>query len=67
MPRAMRDMGEELSALATLPLPSGGATTNMGGVVINVYGAEGQDVNALADVVMYRLQSAVERKEAVFA
>lgn len=67
MPRAMRDMSEELSALATLPLPSGGATTNMGGVVINVYGAEGQDVNALADVVMYRLQSAVERKEAVFA
>lgn len=67
MPRAMRDMGEELSALATLPLPSSGATTNMGGVVINVYGAEGQDVNALADVVMYRLQSAVERKEAVFA
>ena len=67
MPRAMRDMGEELSALATLPLPSGGATTNMGGVVINVYGAEGQDVNDLADVVMYRLQSAVERKEAVFA
>lgn len=67
MPRAMRDMGDELSALATLPLPSGGTTTNMGGVVINVYGAEGQDVNALADVVMYRLQSAVERKEAVFA
>lgn len=67
MPRAMRDMGEELSVLATLPLPSGGTTTNMGGVVINVYGAEGQDVNALADVVMYRLQSAVERKEAVFA
>ena len=67
MPRAMREMGEELSALATLPLPSGGSTTNMGGVVINVYGAEGQDVNALADVVMYRLQSAVERKEAVFA
>lgn len=67
MPRAMRDMGEELSALATLPLPTGGATTNMGGVVINVYGAEGQDVNVLADVVMYRLQSAVERKEAVFA
>ena len=67
MPRAMRDMGEELSALATLPLPSGGTTTNMGGVVINVYGAEGEDVNALADVVMYRLQSAVERKEAVFA
>lgn len=66
MPRAMRDMGEELSALSALPL-GGGTTTNMGGVVLNVYGAEGQDVNALADAVMYRLQHAVERREAVFA
>ncbi len=68
MPRAMRDMGEELSALSAIPLPGGSvSTTNMGGVVINVYGADGQDVEALADTVMYRLQSAVERKEAVFA
>ena len=66
MPRAMRDMSEELSALSALPM-SGGTTTNMGGVVLNVYGAEGQDVNALADAVMYRLQHAVERREAVFA
>ncbi len=66
MPKAMRDMGEELSALSALPI-SGGTTTNMGGVVLNVYGAEGQDVNALADAVMYRLQHAVERREAVFA
>ena len=66
MPRAMRDMGEELSALSALPM-GGGTTTNMGGVVLNVYGAEGQDVNALADAVMYRLQHAVERREAVFA
>lgn len=66
MPRAMRDMGEELSALSALPV-GGGTTTNMGGVVLNVYGAEGQDVNALADAVMYKLQHAVERREAVFA
>lgn len=66
MPRAMRDMSEELSALSALPI-GGGTTTNMGGVVLNVYGAEGQDVNALADAVMYRLQHAVERREAVFA
>lgn len=66
MPKAMRDMGEELSALSALPM-GGGTTTNMGGVVLNVYGAEGQDVNALADAVMYRLQHAVERREAVFA
>ena len=67
MPKAMRDMGAELSALSTLPLPGGGTTTNLGGVNIVVYGAEGQDVNALADAVMYRLQHAVERREAVFA
>ena len=69
MPRAMRAMGDELAALTDVPLPGAGSTTttNMGGVVLNVYGAEGQDVNALADAVMYRLQSAVERREAVFA
>lgn len=66
MPRAMRDMSEELSALSALPM-GGCTTTNMGGVVLNVYGAEGQDVNALADAVMYKLQHAVERREAVFA
>lgn len=69
MPRAMRAMGDELAALTDIPLPGAGSTTttNMGGVVLNVYGAEGQDVNALADAVMYRLQSAVDRREAVFA
>lgn len=69
MPRAMRAMGDELAALTDIPLPGAGSTTttNMGGVVLNIYGAEGQDVNALADAVMYRLQSAVERREAVFA
>lgn len=69
MPRAMRAMGDELAALTDIPLPGAGSTTttNMGGIVLNVYGAEGQDVNALADAVMYRLQSAVERREAVFA
>lgn len=68
MPKAMREMGEMVGELATVPLPgSSTSTTNVGGVQITVYGAEGQDVNALADVVMYRLQSAVERKEAVFA
>lgn len=67
MPKAMRDMGAELSALSALPMPGGGTTTNLGGVNIVVYGAEGQDVNALADVVMYKLQHAVERREAVFA
>lgn len=67
MPKAMRDMGAELSALSTLPLPGGGTTTNLGGVNIVVYGAQGQDVSELADIVMARMQSAVERRGAVFA
>ena len=40
---------------------------NMGGVSINVYGAAGQDVNQLADIVMTKMQNAVSRREAVFA
>ena len=67
MPKAMRDMGAELSALSTMPLPGGGTTTNLGGVSIVVYGAQGQDVSELADIVMARMQGAVERREAVFA
>lgn len=66
MPRAMRDMGAQLSALSAIPMP-GSATTNLGGVNIVVYGAQGQDVSELADIVMARMQSAVERREAVFA
>lgn len=68
MPRAMRDMGQELSALSNIPIPGSVTnTTHMGGVSITVYGAQGQDVNALADVIMYKMQSAVESREAVFA
>ena len=66
MPKAMRDMGAQLSALSAIPMP-GGTTTNLGGVSIAVYGAQGQDVSELADIVMARMQSAVERREAVFA
>lgn len=66
MPRAMRDMGAQLSALSAIPM-HGSTTTNLGGVNIVVYGAQGQDVSELADIVMARMQSAVERREAVFA
>lgn len=66
MPRAMRDMGKQLSALSAIPMP-GSTTTNLGGVNIVVYGAQGQDVSELADIVMARMQTAVESREAVFA
>lgn len=49
------------------PSVGGGRVANYGGVSINVYGAAGQDVNSLADIIMERLQSAVDRREAVFA
>lgn len=36
-------------------------------VTINVYGAEGQDVRTLADIVMERIQHSIDRQEAAFA
>ncbi len=53
-------------SLATLTSASG-STTNYGGVSINVYAQPGQDVNAIADTVMRKMQTAVERKNAVWA
>ncbi len=44
----------------------GSTTTNWGGINIQVYGADGQDVNALADAVMRRMQAEVNRREAVW-
>ena len=45
---------------------AGGRSVSLGGVEIKVYGAQGQDVNQLADVVMQKLERAVRKKEAVF-
>lgn len=36
-------------------------------IVVNVYGAEGQDVSALADIVADRIQMRIERTAAVYA
>lgn len=41
-------------------------TTHLGGVQILVYGAPGQDVRELADIISERLDDVVTRKEAVF-
>lgn len=41
--------------------------TNKTSVVLNVYGAEGQDEAALADIVMERIQRTVNRQEALYA
>lgn len=42
-------------------------TTNLGGINIVVYGAPGQDVQKLADIIMDEMQSATNRKGAVWA
>lgn len=68
------EAGPELLTMAgnravVQPLGSGGTTnnTNLGGVTMNIYGAPGQDVNQLADVVADKLQRATVRRGAVWA
>lgn len=46
---------------------SSGAVTNMGGININVYGRDGQNARDIAEAVMAEIQSAVDRRGAVFA
>lgn len=48
------------------PLTSQNKTTNLGGINITVYGAPGQDVQELADIIMTEQESAVRQREAVF-
>jgi len=40
---------------------------NYGGVSINVYSRQGQDIDSLADEIMYRIEDATKQKEAVWA
>lgn len=42
-------------------------STNVGGITMNIYGAEGQDINALADIIETRLSNSINRREAVYA
>lgn len=56
------------------PLPSRYAATSGGGgsytgspISINVYAAEGQDENLIAELVMRKIETATQRKGAVFA
>lgn len=64
------EAGAELLTVAggrAIVQPLGGTTnhnTNLGGVSIVVYGAPGQNVRELADIVMAEMQSSYSRKEA---
>ena len=78
MPSAIADMESQMDNLvigASASLnginavsPVGNSVSNnYGGFVINVNAAEGQSANDIAEAVMYRIQNAVNRREAVFA
>ena len=61
-------MNAEVSAYGTSGAAMVGDTTNItgGNIAINVYGAEGQDVNALAEVIAYKLEDLTKRRSAVY-
>lgn len=64
----MKYVAKNMVAAVPMDFSIGGAgVTNMGGVTINIQGAEGQDVEELANIVMYKMQRVVDRREAVFA
>lgn len=48
------------------PLTNGTTNNAWGGITVNVYGAPGQDVNELADLVADRVEAAVQRQKAVW-
>ena len=56
-------LGMIREAVATM---SKGTTVNYGGVTVNVYGAQGQDISALADEIEERINIGVGRRNAVF-
>lgn len=49
------------------PLTNQTTNNNLGGVTVNVYGAPGQDVHELADLVADEIETRVQQKGAVFA
>lgn len=63
----MRYVAKNMVAAVPMDFSVGSGVTNMGGVTINIQGAEGQDVEELANIVMFKMQRAVDRREAVFA
>lgn len=56
------------SAMGYFPAGGGSTTSNtFGDTIINVYGAPGQDVEELADIIEDRINAKVAREEAVYA
>lgn len=70
------DAMDELNGITAKPISGvlssagssgSGNAPNYGGIVMNIYGAEGQDVNELAEIVSRKLQTAVDRRRLTFA
>ena len=55
-----------LSRYATAPGEQAAGAAVAPQITINVYGAEGQDENALAEIIMRKIQAATARKEATW-
>ena len=69
---AVQDFAGAMSANITAYGPTGAlggntSTYNGGNITLNVYGAEGQNVNELANIIAVKLEDMTRRKEAVFA
>ena len=61
------NMSAEVTATGTTgAILGGGSTYNGGAITVTVYGAEGQDVNALANAVAYKLEEMTTRRSAVY-
>ena len=73
----VQDSMDELNGIVSGHLDAGISTSTTysdsqnaattGGITINVYGAVGQDVEVLAEIVSQKLDSAVKRRKAVYA
>lgn len=65
---AMNDLSKSMvPALDSRNFSAGNNYSTSNSVSINVYGAQGQDVNQLADIIQDKINSAVYNKGAVFA
>ena len=68
---AVQDFASGMSANITAYGPTGAlgntSTVNNGNITLNIYGAEGQDVNELANVIAVKLEQMTARKGAVYA
>ena len=63
---SMTTQVEAYGAQGAAMYDNAGSTYNGGNISINVYGAEGQSVSALADAVAYKLEEMTRRKELVW-